>query len=187
MSMYSGSKGGNQKKLCEKGLTGERVILMTMDDFHFVIAFYACLMAGAVAVPSPSVSRKRFGQRLHLLVNDAQAKALIADSDDAFALPSVLSLQGFDCRSHLADKNNAALAKRWHPPELSPTSLAFLQYTSGFTGIQPAKGSDPQAFCLPMVWPKPRCLLQALMLMNLSLKCFPKWDKILVNVRLKGI
>jgi acyl-CoA synthetase (AMP-forming)/AMP-acid ligase II len=127
--------GALAQQLQEKGLAGERILLTMTDSSHFVLSFFACLMAGAVAVPCPPMGRKRLAERLYYLIDDSECKALIGDSDEKLSVQYGSMRNTFDCRTLWANEiQNKTRANHWQPPELLPTSLAFLQYTSGSTG-----------------------------------------------------
>ncbi|MDD5034787.1 MAG: fatty acyl-AMP ligase [Methylococcaceae bacterium] len=115
-------------------LQGERILLATTANRHFAVAFYACLLAGAIAVPAPPSSRKRLADRLRLLAADAQAKALVGDEEEVVSHIEMGSVLKFDCRNLLGNVDNPRLAERWVAPCLQEDSLALLQYTSGSTG-----------------------------------------------------
>jgi acyl-CoA synthetase (AMP-forming)/AMP-acid ligase II len=119
------------------GLAGERVLLVFKSNAWFVISFFACLMAGAIAVPTAPPRREQMAQRLHTIAGNAGARAGIPDSDEVMQTAIGLGhddVHWFDVRQ--LSQNNAlrARAADWRPPLLSGDSLAFLQYTSGSTG-----------------------------------------------------
>ena len=123
--------------MVEQGLSGKRVMIICTSQQHFVIAFFACLMAGAVAVPTALPRRKLLEERFRLLARDACVSAIISDSDavQAADFPPDLHIgTHLDMRSWLARPDLAALAERWSAPSIDGTSPAFLQYTSGSTG-----------------------------------------------------
>lgn len=123
--------------LQSRGLAGERVLLTCKSQRHFVIAFFACLMAGAVAVPTALPRRHALLERLQVLSRDAAFRALICDSDevepahfhDAQAISDCIDMRTWSARDDLP-----AMAASWTLPALSGNDLAFLQYTSGSTG-----------------------------------------------------
>lgn len=120
-----------------RGLAGERVLLTCKSQRHFVIAFFACLLAGAVAVPTALPRRSALQERLQVLSRDADFRALICDSDDVqpghFHDAQAIT-DTFDMRSWSQDADRGRWAERWVSPKLAGHDLAFLQYTSGSTG-----------------------------------------------------
>jgi acyl-CoA synthetase (AMP-forming)/AMP-acid ligase II len=58
--------------LAEQGARGERVLLLFPPGLDFVAAFFGCLYAGAVAVPSYPPRPHRDQPRLRAIVRDAR-------------------------------------------------------------------------------------------------------------------
>src|SRR4051794_27954017 len=57
--------------LQERGLQTERVLLVCKSQSNFVIGFFACLLAGVVAVPTTVPRREALLNRFQLLIRDA--------------------------------------------------------------------------------------------------------------------
>ncbi|MFB6850835.1 fatty acyl-AMP ligase [Streptomyces sp. NPDC056373] len=118
-------------RLRDAGLVGERVLLTTKTNDHFVPAFFGCLMAGAVAVPTPPAGRRRTVERLRVLAADSGARALVTDFAAELPGPELAGLTVLD------SAETDAVADGPHSDGwrlVRPESLAFLQYTSGSTG-----------------------------------------------------
>lgn len=119
------------------GLSGSAALLVCKQQSHFVIAFYGCLLAGVIVVPTAPPRRKALRGRLDLLARDAQIAALISDVDEVLAESDNLigrPLRGFDVRRCLHAESLNQRAADWRMPRLDSESIAFLQYTSGSTG-----------------------------------------------------
>ena len=119
------------------GFAGSSALLVCRQQKHFVIAFYACLLAGVVVVPTAPPRRMSLRGRLDLLASDAGVAVLISDVDEMLANADEVigrATAVFDVRASVDDGESAALAATWTMPRLQPDSLAFLQYTSGSTG-----------------------------------------------------
>ena len=126
-------------RLQARGLEGERAILLYPPGIEFVAAFFGCLYAGVVAVPAypprPSGSSRGFCRSS----GDARPAAALAPAATLAGLPKWLDrapelgrLAWIATDGEEADAD-AADADDWRRPDLSPGSLAFLQYTSGST------------------------------------------------------
>lgn len=119
--------------LRERGLEGERVLLLFQPGLGFVATFWGCLYAGVVAVPlmpPSSVRLKAALPRLVSVVKDARAKAVACEPELVELLrsqaPELEQLQWLTP----ADFEDAP----WEGPAPRPNQTAFLQYTSGSTG-----------------------------------------------------
>lgn len=121
----------------QAGLENERILLVTKSNRFFIIAFYACLMAGAVAVPTALPRRSHLVQRLQTLMDSCQARGLVTDSNDTLSAPLILKnshLKLFNLPELMAERDWGNLAEVWRRPLVKNDQLAFLQYTSGSTG-----------------------------------------------------
>lgn len=112
---------------------GDRVVIVAPNDIAFVTAFIACLRCGRVAVPVSPPRRSQRGERFAAVIQDCDATLIMANQIHHDALVEVLP----DIPVLLVDP---AL---WDDPEQSglaiwddvSTTPAFLQYTSGSTGV----------------------------------------------------
>lgn len=119
----------------ESGCAGKAVVLVYPTGIDFVIAFLACLTAGAIAVPSELPRRRGKSDRLRAILEDSDAAALLVDRD----------LSGrFHGDGDLADlvgdrlvfevpASGSGLSRRQDFPTTDPESIALIQYTSGST------------------------------------------------------
>jgi 8-amino-7-oxononanoate synthase/acyl carrier protein len=122
--------------LQERGMVGERVLLLYPPCLDFVIGFFGCLIAGAVAVPAYPPRRNRNADRIQSIADDAESRLAMTVSsvsqrmqgavDEALPLKNIKWLE--------TDKVDDGAASNWRRPNIRPDSLAVLQYTSGSTG-----------------------------------------------------
>jgi len=122
--------------LQDLGAAGERALLLYPAGLDYIAAFFGCLYAGVVAVPTYPPRRNRLDPRIQALVADAQATKVLTTtdilSDMAQRLAQVPELKN---QQWLATDNLAEeLADNWQVSDIHSDTLAFLQYTSGSTG-----------------------------------------------------
>ena len=117
--------------------TGERALLLYPPGLEFIAAFFGCLYAGVIAVPAYPPRPNQKLSRLQVILEDAQA---------AFALTTTALLATIQRRFDqeptptpikwlTTDTIDLELASDWQLPTCNSHTLAFLQYTSGSTGI----------------------------------------------------
>ena len=114
------------------GASGERVALLFPPGLDFVVAFFGCLYAGAVAVPALPPRRRGTDPRLQAIFHDARPRVALTSADRLTALESAAAGMP-ELRSALWMSLPAEGAADWREPEPDPEKLAFLQYTSGST------------------------------------------------------
>ena len=115
----------------------ERVLLLYPPCIDYMVGFFACLCADLVAVPLFPPRGTKHNQRLEAIARDcAPTVALyssrrVAHKHDAIADQPALSALTFVC----SDDVDPADAGLWTPPGVDAGTIAFLQYTSGSTGL----------------------------------------------------
>lgn len=119
------------------GLEQQRALLVCKSQQHFVVAFYACLLAGVIAVPASPPRRQISQNRLQIIVHDAGAHAMIFDSAEfmqAELVSGAGALLRIDMREHADACADGMFVAPWTPVRVDASTPAFLQYTSGSTG-----------------------------------------------------
>jgi amino acid adenylation domain-containing protein len=113
------------------------VLLLFPPGLDFIAAFFACLYAGLPAVPAYPPRLNRSLLRLHSIIRDASPSLILTSSA---TLPRLEAARAADSSSGLAslpmlvtDEIDPSGASGWLAPSIEPSSLAFLQYTSGST------------------------------------------------------
>ncbi|MDZ8262102.1 polyketide synthase [Nostoc sp. ChiQUE01b] len=116
---------------------GDRVLLLYPPGLEFITAFFGCLYAGLIAIPAYPPRQNQSITRLGAIVSDAQATAILTTTallpivKNYFAdNPELASLKVL-----ASDAISDAIAQEWQAPNIDGNTLAFLQYTSGSTGM----------------------------------------------------
>ncbi len=113
---------------------GDRALLLYPSGLDFVVGFFACFYAGIIAVPAYPPKRNQKLSRLQTIVQDAEASLLLTTAD------IFQTIQQWGVEAEAFQKLNWVLtdqvtnqAEDFHPVEIEPDHIAFLQYTSGST------------------------------------------------------
>lgn len=120
-----------------EGMAGERVLLLYPPSLDYIAAFFGCLYAGALAVPSYLPRANRPDSRLQAIIEDSQATIALTTTPVLDTLSSALRHTPNLERVTLiaTDRLDENQASAWHQPLITPASTAFLQYTSGSTAV----------------------------------------------------
>ena len=116
----------------------DRALLLLDNGEHYVVAFFACLYAGLIAVPAfaPQSARDKHIRRLQTMARDCRASCVLSSREViALAGEAIDKLSGADPMACViaVDSVDAAGAERWAPQSPAAEAIAFLQYTSGST------------------------------------------------------
>ena len=110
---------------------GDRVLLLVPPGLDYVAAFFGCLFASAIAVPSyPPRGGRALHKVGHVLLDSAARLVLLPKALDGELLRAALSAE----RTPLFIEDADSLASV-PLPDVDPESPAFLQYTSGSTSL----------------------------------------------------
>lgn len=126
--------------LRQQAQPGDRALLLYAPSIDYVAAFIGCLYAGVIAVPAYPPDPSRLEQslpRLLAIVDDCQPTVLLS-TEMLLQFGAALwgSHPSFEGVGQLAsDSVDDALAASWAMPAIDGESIAFLQYTSGSTGL----------------------------------------------------
>ncbi len=124
--------GAYIQSLC---LPGERVLLVYPPGLEYISAFFGCLYAGVVAVPTYPPRPNRSLERWQGLLENSGATAALTIASLGPNLEAQSQQNGFRKRLKwmLTDSVSAQWSRQWRMPQVNPQTLAFLQYTSGST------------------------------------------------------
>ncbi len=124
-------------RLQELNLVGQRALLLYPAGLDFVAAFFGCLYAGVVAVPAYPPRRNRSLSRIQAIADDAQARIALTTFNVWERVQPVLDQTPDLTKIEwlCTDKLPAGTERQWQLPDVHGDTLAFLQYTSGSTGV----------------------------------------------------
>ncbi|MCX7345544.1 MAG: AMP-binding protein, partial [Alphaproteobacteria bacterium] len=127
-------------RLQDMGFAGQRVLLVYPPGLDFIAAFWGCLYAGCVAVPTSPPHRHRMGDRFQAIVADSGARVVLstAAAADQFQVMTESDSSGQAGASSrilwlATDEIPDVLADLWNEPAIAADALAMLQYTSAST------------------------------------------------------
>jgi len=117
--------------------TGSRVLLLYPSGLEFISAFFGCLYAGVIAVPAYPPKRNQKMSRLIAIATNAQAAIILTTKESLANIESRLSETPELAALPVIATNSIdpQKAQSWREPSLDKNTLAFLQYTSGSTGV----------------------------------------------------
>lgn len=112
---------------------GDRALLIYDNEEEFVVAFWACLFSGVIAIPVPPVDNVRIKHvlpRLRAIVSDSEAKAILTTAETK----TMLEVANVDFPDCIGTENcfNKVFSIQ-HKFRFKPSDVAYLQYTSGST------------------------------------------------------
>ncbi|QDS95126.1 Long-chain-fatty-acid--AMP ligase FadD29 [Roseimaritima multifibrata] len=122
--------------LQSQGVTrNERVLLLYPPGLDFVIGFFACHAAGAIAVPAYPPRRNRKAGRIRSIAQDASSRFALSIDSVADQLGGENRHQDLqDIQMIGTDHPSKRDLANWKRPSLNADDIAVLQYTSGSTG-----------------------------------------------------
>ena len=125
-------------RLATRARPGDRVLLALPPGLDFVRAFWACMLAGCVAVPVPApdpVRLLRSAPRLRGILQDTEATLVWTSADLLDSARQAFEPSLFTVAQWLstADLEATELAAPGELPFITADAPAYLQYTSGST------------------------------------------------------
>ena len=126
-------------RLQDMGLTGQRVLLVYPPGLDFITAFFGCLYAGCVAVPTYPPRRHRILDRFQAIAADAGVRIALSTSSAAAQFQGLIGPKSGQTATSsqiqwlATDEISDDLAEQWSEPAITSDTLAMLQYSSGST------------------------------------------------------
>ncbi|MFC6635711.1 fatty acyl-AMP ligase [Microbulbifer taiwanensis] len=123
--------------LVERGYGGQPLALLFPAGIDFVVNFLACLAAGAIAVPLNLSRNAQQLERTVRILEDAKTKAILTTARTREQLSGQLaeSPQIELGEQAWIDEQQTGSTEAVGLPQPAPEQLAFVQYTSGSTGL----------------------------------------------------
>lgn len=121
------------------GIKGERVVLAYPTGLEYIVAYFAVIFAGGIAVPVFEPRQSAHFARLQGIIEDCKPMLMISNeqtqrvtNEDSIAIIKNAGVHWLTT-DNLAEFNTIQ-ASDWSPITLQPEAVVFLQYTSGSTG-----------------------------------------------------
>ena len=116
-------------------LTRKPVLLLFPPGLDFVVAFFACLLSGVIAVPTYLPRRKKGNPQLLKLLLNSQATHVLTTQELVNSFRAVIDEEFKEVGGHSLEWVTIDSAPTYQKStfEPEPEDIAFLQYTSGST------------------------------------------------------
>lgn len=120
--------------LSQRAASGDRVLLVFPPSLEYIAAFYGCLYAGLVAVPTYHARLNRSSSKLMSVLADCDASIVLSTERTLRDLPTTLNHESGDRPAWMAlEEIQDGGGGDFEPIQLDGETIAFLQYTSGST------------------------------------------------------
>ncbi len=125
------------KKLLNNYKKGDRCLIAVSPGVEFIIAFFACLLSGVIAVPVSIPGKNKKNLRFWSIIEDANPECILVDNKTESLLQSILESaenleRGPELHKVEQDKYDSI---KFDLPKISSNDTAFIQYTSGSVSV----------------------------------------------------
>ncbi|GHO83338.1 type I polyketide synthase [Dictyobacter formicarum] len=125
--------------LQERVPRGSRALLIYPSGLDFIVAFFGCLYSGIIAVPvyPPSAVRSdRTLTKFRAIAQNVDAQVVLTSTTLSSKVSSLIhQTPELQTAPVLVTDTLSDNASQWEMPDVASETLAFLQYTSGSTGV----------------------------------------------------
>jgi acyl-CoA synthetase (AMP-forming)/AMP-acid ligase II/acyl carrier protein len=124
--------------LAQRAQPGERIMLFFPPGLAYIKAFYGCLLAGMVAVPLYPPRRNVKSDRVMNVALSCQAAIALTTASELAAVQGAWDEQNTSAVAldfYASDRIDSAEADAYCASAPALSAVAFLQYTSGSTGM----------------------------------------------------
>ncbi len=114
---------------------GDRVAILAPQGLDYVIAFFAAIYAGTIAVPLFDPDEPGHSDRLHAVLGDCEPTAILTASQSAAGVRAFFRGLPAAQRPRIiaVDAIPDSVGETWVEPNAKIDDIAYLQYTSGST------------------------------------------------------
>ncbi|WP_405484258.1 AMP-binding protein [Nocardia sp. NBC_00511] len=116
---------------------GARVAVLCPNGLDYVVAFFAAIAAGTIAVPLFTPDEPGHTDRLRAVLEDSAPDVILTTVAGATGVREFFGTRAGTPRPRViaVDAVPEVLAIRWNRPAATGDSIAYLQYTSGSTRV----------------------------------------------------
>ncbi len=116
---------------------GDRVAVLAPQGLDYVVALFAAVYAGNVAVPLFDPEEQGHSDRLHAVLGDCEPAAVLTVGSAAAGVRKFFREQPAAQRPRIiaVEAIPDTVGTRWRRPDINIDSVAYLQYTSGSTRV----------------------------------------------------
>ena len=114
---------------------GDRVAILCPQNLEYLIAFFGTLYAGRIAVPLFDPAEPGHVGRLHAVLDDCKPSAILTTTASAEGVRKFFRSRPANERPRViaVDAVPDDVAVTWEQVDVTPDTIAYLQYTSGST------------------------------------------------------
>ncbi|MGU3437323.1 long-chain-fatty-acid--AMP ligase FadD32 [Actinomycetes bacterium M1A6_2h] len=114
---------------------GDRVAILAPQGLDYVVAFFAAIYAGTIAVPLFDPDEPGHSDRLHAVLSDCEPAAILTGTNSAAGVRQFFRALPAAKRPRIiaVDAVPDSVGETWTEPDANLDDIAYLQYTSGST------------------------------------------------------